>query len=435
MSRWKVFRPTVLAAIVVAGLVAVSANASGTFVEPGVQVLYELDGASHSGSYGWAVSQLRDVNHDGATDFIVGEPFDGPDFATGTTYVYSGRTGALLHRYDGEAGDWNGFAMADAGDTNGDGVHDFLVASPGNGAGHVDLYSGRTGGLLHRFTGSADGDTFGWSVSSAGDVNHDGRADVLIGASGYNAGTGTGYADLYSGRTYGLIRRLTGDATGDQFGSGAGWTRDVNRDGVADQIVGARNAGPGGRGRVYVYSGKSGARLFTIDAGPNGNSFGSFFVAGVSDVNRDGTPDIYAADYADTTNGGDLQTTQSGRAAVYSGRDGHELLSWVGPSADAGLGPGRGAGDVNHDGHEDLIVGSYSSNAGASNAGRVQIFSGKDGSVLRTITSTTPNEQFGFDAVGIGDVNRDGIPDALVAAASGDHVYVIAGARQDGSDR
>jgi len=120
MSRWKVFRPTVLAAIVVAGLVAVSANASGTFVEPGVQVLYELDGASHSGSYGWAVSQLRDVNHDGATDFIVGEPFDGPDFATGTTYVYSGRTGALLHRYDGEAGDWNGFAMADAGDTNGD---------------------------------------------------------------------------------------------------------------------------------------------------------------------------------------------------------------------------------------------------------------------------------------------------------------------------
>jgi hypothetical protein len=67
MSRWKVFRPTVLAAIVVAGIVAVGANASGTFVEPGVQVLYELDGASHSGSYGWAVSQLRDVNHDGAT--------------------------------------------------------------------------------------------------------------------------------------------------------------------------------------------------------------------------------------------------------------------------------------------------------------------------------------------------------------------------------
>ena len=435
MSRWKVFRPTVLAAIVVAGIVAVGANASGTFVEPGVQVLYELDGASHSGSYGWAVSQLRDVNHDGATDFIVGEPFDGPDAATGTTYVYSGRTGALLHRYDGEAGDWNGFAMADAGDTNGDGVHDFLVASPGNAAGHVDLYSGRTGGLLHRFTGSNDGDTFGWSVSSAGDVNHDGRADVLIGASGYLAGIGTGYADIYSGRTYGLIRRLTGDASGDQFGSGAGWTRDVNGDGVADQIVGARNAGPGVRGRVYVYSGKSGARLFTIDAGPNGNSFGSFFVAGVGDVNRDGTPDIYAADYADTTNGGDLLTTQSGRAAVYSGRDGQELLSWVGPTADAGLGPGRDAGDVNHDGHEDLIVGSYSSNAGASNAGRVQIFSGKDGSILRTITSTTPNEQFGFDAVGIGDVNRDGIPDALVAAATGDHVYAIAGAREDGSDR
>src|SRR5215475_11061513 len=204
MSRWKVFRPTVLAAIVVAGAVAVGARASGTFVEPGVRVLYELDGTSHSGSYGWAVSQLRDVNHDGATDFIVGEPFDGPDAATGTTYVYSGRTGALLHRYDGEAGDWNGFAMADAGDTNGDGVHDFLVASPGVGAGHVDLYSGKTGVLLHRFVGENAGDAFGWGVSSAGDVNRDGRADILIGAPAYFTAANPGFAYVYSGRTYGL---------------------------------------------------------------------------------------------------------------------------------------------------------------------------------------------------------------------------------------
>ena len=433
MSRSKVFRPTVLAAVVLAGALVAGANAAGTFVEPGVHVLYELDGASHSSSYGWAVSDLRDVNHDGVTDVIVGEPFNGPDLVTGSTYVYSGRTGAQLYRYDGSAGDWNGFAMADAGDTNGDGVHDFLVGSPGNGPGHADLYSGRTGELLHRFTGTTDGATFGWSVSSAGDVDRDGRADVLVGASGFPAGSGTGYVDVYSGRTYELIRRLPGEVDGDQFGSGVGSTRDVNRDGVADQIVGARHAGPERRGRVYVYSGKSGARLFTIEAGPNGQQFGSFFVAGVGDVNRDGTPDIYAADYSDRTNGADpANFTASGRAGVYSGRDGHELLSWVGPDPDAGLGPGRGAGDVNHDGHPDVIVGSYSSNAGATNAGRVQIFSGKDGSVLRTITSTTTNEQFGFDATGIGDVNGDGTPDALVAAATGDHVYVIAGERSPG---
>jgi hypothetical protein len=431
MFRFKVFRPTVLAALVVAGVVAVGANAAGSFVEPGVQVLTEVDGTTpvNTTYYGWATSPIKDIDGDHANDFIVGEPFsDG-----GSTYVYSGRTGRLIYRYDGASGDANGFAMADAGDTNGDGVHDFLVGSPFDDSGHVDLYSGRTGALLHRFVGESPGDALGWAVSSAGDVDRDGRPDVLLGASGYPGDANAGAAYIYSGRTYALIRKLTGDAVGDEFGSGTGWTKDVNRDGVPDQIVGAREAGPGKRGRVYVYSGKTGARLYSIDAGPNGGQFGSFFVAGVGDVNRDGTPDIYAADYADTTNGGDPATTQSGRAAVYSGNDGHQLLSWVGEDASTGLGPGRGAGDVNHDGHPDLIVGSFTSNAGASNAGRVQIFSGKDGSVLRTITSTTQDEELGFDAVGIGDVNGDGTPDALVTAAEGNHAYVIAGTQSRGS--
>jgi AraC-like DNA-binding protein len=308
---------------------------------------------------------------------------------------------------------------------NGDRVHDILVGAPANGAGHVDLHSGATGELLHRFVGVQSGDYFGWSVSSAGDVNHDRGGDVLIGGSQFGSGAGPGYADVYSGETYELLRRLTGDAVGDQFGSGAGWSRDVNRDHVPDQIIGARHAN--GRGQVYVYSGGTGDRLLTIDASSHGGQLGSFFVAGMGDVNRDGTPDIYAADYSDTTNGSDPGAgNAAGRAAVYSGRDGHELLAWLGSDADAGLGPGRGAGDVNHDGHPDLTVGSFSSNAGALNAGRVQIFSGADESVLRTITSTTANEQFGFDAVGLGDTNRDGAPDELVAAATGDHVYGVA---------
>ena len=429
MPRWKVYWPTSAAALVVAGAIAVAANAAGTFVEPGVQVLQEFHGTAQSGSFGWAVSELGDVDGDHVKEAIVGEPFTG----AGSTYVYSGRTGALLYRFDGASGDLNGFSMADAGDVNGDHVHDILVGAPGNDAGHVDLYSGETGVLLHRFTGEQAGDTFGWSVSSAGDVNHDGRADVLIGASQSFNGAGAGYAQIYSGRSYTLLRTLTGDSLGDQFGSAASWTRDLNRDGVPDQIIGARDAGAGARGEAYAYSGKTGARLLSIDASPHGDSFGSFFVAGVGDVNRDGTPDIYAADYNDSTNGSDPSNqTASGRAGVYSGRDGHELLAWVGGNADEGLGPGRGAGDVNHDGRPDIIVGSYTSNSGAPGAGRVQIFSGADGSLLRTVTSTTAGENFGFDAVGLGDTNHDGAPDELVAAATGDHVYIIAGAKAAG---
>lgn len=87
------------------------------------------------------------------------------------------------------------------------------------------------------------------------------------------------------------------------------------------------------------------------------------------------------------------------------------------------------AGDVDADGTPDVIAGSFGSSDGADQAGKAQIFSGADGSVLRTITSTTPLETFGFDAVGLGDTNGDGIPDALVSAANGDHVYLIAGNR------
>jgi hypothetical protein len=428
MSRWKMYRPAIVAAVAVAGTVVAVANAAGTFVEPNVRVLHEFDGQPPSASFGWAVSELGDVDGDRVQEAIVGEPSNGPDAATGSAYVFSGRTGKQLHRFDGLAGDSYGFSIADAGDTNGDRVHDILVGAPGNGAGHVDLFSGRTGRLLHRFSGVAAGDWLGWSVSSAGDVNRDGRADVLLGASQYGNPAGRGYAQIYSGKTYGLLRTLTGDAANDQFGSAAGWTRDVNRDHVPDQLIGARNAGAGDPGQAYVYSGKTGARLLTIDAGPHGFSFGSFFVAGVGDVNGDRTPDVYAADYADNTNGGDPTVgNTSGRAGVYSGRDGHELLSWVGENENEGVGPGRGAGDVNGDGRPDLIVGSYTSNSGAPSAGRVRIFSGKDGSLLRTITSRTAGENFGFDAVSLGDTNRDGAPDELVAAATGDHVYIIAG--------
>ena len=171
--------------VLAAALAVGASGAGGTFVEPDVHVLHQFDsnGPAPAGSYfGWAVSELGDVDGDGVKEAIVGEPLNGADSSTGTTYVYSGRTRRLIYRFDGAAGDENGFSMADAGDTNRDHVHDILVGSPGNGGGRVDLYSGRTGELLHRFVGASAGDALGWSVSSAGDVDRDHHADVLLGA-------------------------------------------------------------------------------------------------------------------------------------------------------------------------------------------------------------------------------------------------------------
>jgi hypothetical protein len=418
---------------VAAGALAAAAAAlasGGTFAEPDVDVLHQFDGTG-SASFGWAVSTVPDPKHKHRLNALVSEAFDGPNADRGSAWLYSSRSGALLRSWRGQSGDWFAFAVADADDVSHDGASDILLGAPAtdaaHGPGYTDLVDGRTGALLHRFDGQQAGDAFGWAVSSAGDVNGDHRPDILVGAPAYHTHASPGHAYIYSGKTFALIRTLTGDAVGDEFGSGVGVTDDVDGDHVPDQIVGAREAlAPDSqpRGKVYVYSGRTGQRIRTLPTPPLAWQFGSFFVAGVGDVNRDRTPDIYVGDYSDRTNG-----LEAGRATVFSGRDGSVLRTWLGEAND-GLGPGRAAGDVNGDGRADLIVGSYNASDAASAAGKVQIFSGADGSVLRTFTSTTAGEQLGFDAVGIGDVNHDHVPDALLAAASGDHVYIVAGLTQ-----
>ena len=157
----------------------------------------------------------------------------------------------------------------------------------------------------------------------------------------------------------------------------------------------------GGGGTAYVFSGRDGRRLYALPPSAAARQFGTFFVAGVGDVNRDHVPDVYGGDYAAADNG-----LNSGFAGVYSGRDGTLLRSWTGAAGD-GLGPGRGAGDVNGDHRPDLAIGSYLNSDGATGAGKIELYSGATGAKLRTITSTTANENLGFDAVGVGDVNRD----------------------------
>jgi hypothetical protein len=308
-----------------------AAAAGASFVEP-VRVIHTFQGTNPGATFGWAVSELADVNDDSAREAIVGEPFS----ATGTTYVYSGRTGTLVHELPGQAGDQQGYSMADAGDTNGDGVSEVISGAPGRGPGHAYLYSGDTGKLLHVFEGAQRGEFFGAAVASAGDVDSDEHADVLVGAPRAKHGLGvSGRAYVFSGRTHELIRKLDVGKEADAFGSATDWTPDLDKDGVPDQIVGARNAGLAGRGRAYVFSGRNGRLLFSIDASPTGEDLGWFFVAGVGDANGDATPDVYAADFGDDVAGQD-----SGRAGVYSGRDGSQLLAFVGSGENEGLGPG-----------------------------------------------------------------------------------------------
>jgi hypothetical protein len=412
-------RVAAVAALVLATLAA-TATASGTFVQP-VHLLHTFHGPTtgKGAFFGWAVSELRDVNGDGVTDIVIGE-VDGGSKMQGRVWVYSGRTGHLLFRRSGRAGEQNGYAIADAGDVNGDRVPDVISGAPGQATdvGHAYVYSGATGKVIVRLRGHHHGDAFGAAVSGAGDVNGDGVPDLLVGAPG--SGTAAGRAYVISGTTHRVIRVLSAHRRGDLFGDGTAHIADQNGDGVDDLIVGASGTNPG-HGSAYVYSGRTGRRLFRIHGERGNAAFGQFFVAGVGDLNDDGVPDVYVGDYGSNNAG-----RAGGFAAVYSGVDGARLHAWRG-AAGEGMGPGRSAGDVNGDGVPDIIVGNYTSSDGAAAAGKVQVFSGATGARLRTITSTTPQENLGFDAVGIGDTNGNGTPDFLISAANRDTVYVVDG--------
>ena len=275
------------------------------------------------------------------------------------------------------------------------------------------FYSGRTGRLLHRWEGALAGDRLGSAVAGAGDQNLDGYDDVLVGAEGADAaGINAGAAYVLSGRDCPVLRRLDGRAPGDAFGSGVDWVEGIIR---RDLVVGAQNANGGGGG-ASVFAGFTGAQSIRSlrPRVPRTSGSSSSRASGTSTATscRTSTPPSFGA-WAAT---GSPACTPARRV------DDPRLAGWPGD----GRGPGREAGDVDRDGRIDLAVGAYS--RGATGAGRIDIFSGATGRVLRTITSTTAGENLGFDAVGADQVvDHNGRPDLLLSAAEGDTVYLVAG--------
>src|SRR5690349_669828 len=120
MSARVLWRGAGCAGVLAALALAPAASASGSFVQH-VRVLATFHGpTTGQGAYfGWAVSELRDVNGDRVTDLVIGEPGGGAS-SRGRVWVYSGASGGLLSRRTGRVNDQNGYAVADAGDVNGD---------------------------------------------------------------------------------------------------------------------------------------------------------------------------------------------------------------------------------------------------------------------------------------------------------------------------
>ncbi|MBN1212457.1 MAG: FG-GAP repeat protein [candidate division Zixibacteria bacterium] len=333
---------------------------------------------------------------------------------------------------NGEA-DEDHFGMAVAGidDVDDDGVGDFLVGAFTNDAaeddaGRVYLYSGVDGYLIRTFSGHGVNEEFGYAVADAGDVDSDGYPDIAVGAPTSEVeGPALGKVYVYSGQNGALLYEFDGERHQDQFGISVAGAGDVNNDGFDDVIVGAifyDNDADSAAGRAYVFSGADGATLLVFDGEDKYNRFG-FAVAGAGDINRDGYDDVIVGAPYNSANG-----NKAGRAYVFSGVDGSKLYHFTGLTSDGYHGYAvTGVGDVNKDGYPDVMVGApyvYSRN------GRVYVYSGLDGSVLYTFYGND-QERLGRAVADIGDMNHDGYPDLAMSSNGNDllvgKVYIYSG--------
>jgi hypothetical protein len=266
------------------------------------------------------------VNNDGWTDLLIGAPNYDPGGAvsTGAAYLlYGPHTEDLeLDRADaflmGEAtADYAGQRVEGAGDLNGDGFDDMIIAAWGNdsggsAAGAVYLVNGPVYGdhLLSDadqiLVGEEPGDHAGSAVVNAGDMNDDGYGDLFVGSPDNSTeGSGSGSAYLLHGPVTvdismaGADAKIVGSRVGDHVGNAVARVGDVNGDGFQDLAVGAYLEDSGGinAGAVYLMMGPVAGTILVTNSdggfiGQAESDRAGWSVAGPGDVNGDGIDDV-----------------------------------------------------------------------------------------------------------------------------------------------
>lgn len=408
-------------------------------------LLYQLESPDPMvvGEFGFAVSGVPDLSGDGVHDLVVGAPHEG---SRGRTHVFNGASGDMLYTLDAiPDGSLFGFYVAGTPDLDGDGMGDVAAQIRTPTLHLVQVYSGATGSLLDTLQSPNDPEgNFGLRIAGVGDLNGDGASEILVGAPFEDKGRGidVGNAYLFSGATTAPLYSLGSPhkQEGGQYGWGLGVIPDTDGDGISDYAVGAshENIGQKGAGRVYLYSGATGALLLEL-ASPNRNRSGGFgyAIAGLNDIDGDGRGDIAVGAPFETPG---VEQTHAGRVYIFSGATGRVLHTLVSPNAERygrfGISIARLL-DVDDDGQDDLLVGAYWENPNDDffSAGRCYVYNAATGELQYELAS--PNEEndgdtFGWSVAGLEDINGDGHGDFAASAYSENdgrgRVYIYSGA-------
>ncbi|MEO1145021.1 MAG: Ig-like domain-containing protein [Cyanobacteria bacterium J06638_22] len=390
---------------------------------------FVLNGIAPFDYSGVSVSGAGDINGDGLDDLIIGAYSADPNSRSyaGESYVVFGSAQGFaaslnLSDLDGNNGfvlngiaayDYSGVSVSGAGDINGDGIDDLIIgaayADPnGNDSGESYVVFGSDQGFANRLnlsdldgsngfvlSGIAAYDYSGVSVSGAGDINGDGIDDLIMGANGADPnGDRSGQSYVVFGSNQSFTNRLNlsdldgsngfvinGIDEGDRSGISVSAAGDINGDGINDLIIGAAAADPTGNdsGESYVVFGSDQGFVAPLNLSDLDGSNG-FVINGIDEGDRSGV-------------------------SV------------------------SGAGDVNGDGIDDLIIGAaYADSNGESSGesyvvfGRAQDFAASvnladlDGSNGFVLNGINGGDRSGISVSGAGDINGDGIDDLIIGA-------------------